>query len=120
MVYDFKDYKEVVKKNGKWIKIALFVVGVIVLLLLANKMYLRILELDEIGGLSKIYLKDLLWKIMTAVSMGVIALLFIWIQNKFIKKNVNTFLRLHGEEQGKFYSFLPAFCCWSDFLFCNI
>ncbi|MCK5812306.1 MAG: UPF0182 family protein [Clostridiales bacterium] len=108
MVYDFKDYKEVMQKNRKWIKIALLIVGIVVLLLLANKMYLRILELEEIGGLSTIYLKNLLWKIMTAVSMGVIAFLFIWIQNRFIKKNVNTFLRLHGEEIGKFFSFLPA------------
>ena len=109
MIYDFKDYKEVVNKNKKWIKIVLVIIAFIGALLLANKLYLKILELDEIGNLSSIYIKNLTWKIFAALAMGIFAFITILIQNIFIKRNMNSFLRLHGEQQNTFYKWIPAF-----------
>ncbi|MBN2853062.1 MAG: UPF0182 family protein, partial [Clostridia bacterium] len=108
MIYDFSDYKDVVKKNRKWIKLAVIVIAVIAVLLLANKLYLRILELNEIGDLSSIYIKDLTWKIMTSVVMGVASFLLILLQNRFIRKNLKSYFKLHGENQNKFFNWIPA------------
>ena len=108
MIYDFKDYKEVVNKNKKWIKFAIIIVAFIGALILTNKLYLKILELDEIGNLSSIYIKNLTWKVFVALAMGIFAFVTILVQNIFIKRNMNSFLRLHGEQQNTFYKWLPA------------
>ena len=52
----FEGYEELRKmfKNSKWTKIILIAVAVVILAVVADRVYLRILELEEIGGLSSI------------------------------------------------------------------
>lgn len=108
MIYDFNDYKDVIKKNKKIIRPIIIIFAVIIILLFTNKLYLKIFELNEIGNLSSIYIKNLIWKGLTALITGLITFALILLQNKFIKRNLKSFLRLHGEEQTKFYNWIPA------------
>lgn len=99
--------KELFKKKGrlKWI---LIVAAVILLLITADRIYLRILELEEIGGLSSIYLKDMVWKIGIGVAAAVIAAAAVLIQNIFIKGTLKKYYLKNDQVPAKFFNWLPA------------
>lgn len=106
----FENFDEIRKmlKNSKWTKIILIIAGVVILAVAADRIYLRILELEEIGGLSSIYIKNMLWKIGIGAATGLIAFGAVLIQNIFIKRNLKKYFIKNDKVPGKFYNWIPA------------
>ncbi len=105
MIYDY--YKEISKKSfkGQFFKlkylIALVVFVMIVGAIIASNIYLKVIQLDEIGNLSSIYTKNLIYQIL--FSLGAFVLIFIAISasNIFIIKNMKAYFKENELEQRK-------------------
>ncbi|MCD6323204.1 MAG: UPF0182 family protein, partial [Clostridiales bacterium] len=95
-------------KNSKWTKVILIVAAVVILAVAADRIYLQILELEEIGGLSSIYIKNMLWKIGIGTVAGLIAFGAVLVQNIFIIKNLKKYFIKNDKVPGKFYNWIPA------------
>lgn len=92
MLYEYN--RERFKKSLK----RKLIIGLIILLALigltiASNIYLEIIQLDEIGNLSSIYIKNLIYKLISAVAGFVIVFAAISITNIFIKNNLREFFR---------------------------
>lgn len=104
MIYDY--YKEIRKKKHKGAIIAVIIAFLIAALVAAlSGIYMKIIQLDEMGGFSKIYLKDLTYKCIFFGISFVVIFCAIAITTIFIKKNVNKYLSTKGYEPKK----LPIF-----------
>ena len=95
-------------KKSKWMKIILIVAGVVILAVAVDRIYLRILELEEIGGLSSIYIKNMIWKIGIGIVAGLIAFGAVLVQNIFIIKNLKKYFIKNDKVPGKFFNWIPA------------
>ncbi len=107
MVYDYK--KEMMKRSTrKKIKAALIIFCVLVVLSLANYIYLEIVQLDEAGNLSSIYVKNLIYKITFSSLAGIITFTSFLISGIFIKRNLNDYFKLKDIPVRKIYVYTPA------------
>lgn len=106
----FEGFEELRKifKNSKWTKIILIAAAVIILVVTADRIYLKILELEEIGGLSSIYIKNMIWKIGIGLVTGILAFGAVLIQNIFIIKNLKKYFKKNDKVPGKFLNWIPA------------
>lgn len=107
MVYDY--YQEKSKKNNK----SRYVFGIIIaafliLLLTANKIYLEILQLNEIGGFSGIYVKNLIYKVITFSVCFSLIFAFTYISSLLIKSNMLAYFRKHDMPQRRFPNLIVA------------
>ncbi len=92
MVYDYYQEKNKKSSKGKLLLGAAIAVFLI-LLLTANKIYLEILQLDEIGGFSSIYVKNLFYRIITFAVCFVLIFALIYISALLIKKNMLAYFK---------------------------
>lgn len=92
MVYDY--YREKTKRSlkGRIVPIVV-IVAAIVLLIAAADIYLEILQLDEVGGFSSVYLTNLLYKAITFVAGFIVVFALVYITNGFIIKNMTGYLK---------------------------
>jgi uncharacterized membrane protein (UPF0182 family) len=92
MVYDY--YQEKTKKGfkGKLIPAAV-IVAAIILLIAGSGIYLEIIQLDEIGGFSSIYLTNLLYKAISFAGGFIFIFVLVSLTNKFIIKNMNSYFQ---------------------------
>ncbi len=101
MIYDY--YKEKKKKNNtnkyKYLGIGILLLLLIVIII---NIYLKIIQLDEIGGFSSVYLINLRYKIIFACISFVIIFIASLITNIFIKKNVNLYFKENDLSPKKF------------------
>lgn len=92
MVYDY--YQEKTKKSFKgkiiW---AVVIVVAIILLIAASSIYLEIIQLNEIGSFSGVYLTNLLYKAISFAAGFIIIFALVSLTNRFIIKNMNTWLQ---------------------------
>lgn len=91
MIYDY--FKEQKKRGTKGI----FLIGIITFIILitaiaACSIYLEIIQLDEIGSLSTIYLKNLMYKIIFSAACFVVIFFVVTLTNIVIKRNVKNYL----------------------------
>ncbi|MFO7637287.1 MAG: UPF0182 family protein [Clostridia bacterium] len=86
----------------------IFLAAVAFLAIGISRIYLNVIELNEIGGLSLIYTKNLMWRIGTGVIAGVLAFLMVLGQNLVIRKNLSGFFKNRALEKLKFFNWLPA------------
>lgn len=93
-------------KKRIWIFAVL--VALIIGAIAANNIYLKILELEEIGGLSSIYVKNMIWKIAIGFAAGALAFAGTLIQNTFIRRNVKKIYVRRGMAPGRFFNWIPA------------
>jgi len=93
------------KKRLMWI---IIIAALVFVIITAGRIYLRVLELEEIGGLSSIYLKNMLWKIGIGIAAGIIAAGAVLIQNIFIKGTLKKYYLRYDQVPGKFFNWLPA------------
>jgi uncharacterized protein len=108
MVYDSQkevDFKGLKKKGFA----GLFALLVIVALAIATGIYMKVIQLDEIGNLSSIYFKDLTYKLIFAAGAFVLIFLSISITNKFVKRNINRYLTENTLPTKKLPNFSIAF-----------
>jgi len=108
VIYDVfqEQYKKVKKKR--------FSIGIIIVLVLlaiwtANEIYLEILQLDEIGGYSRIYIKNLIYKAITFVICFALVFIITYITNIFLKRNLNNYRKRLGMPPVKLHNFLISF-----------
>jgi len=107
LVYDY--YQEKNKKSSKGKLILGTVVAVfLILLLTANKIYLEIIQLDEIGGFSGIYVKNLIYKAITFAVCFVLIFALIYVSTLLIKKNMQAYFKKHDMPQRKFPNLIIA------------
>lgn len=88
MVYD---YEQVNKKKlfSKWPVIGVLIFVAIVLAIAANTIYIEIIQYNEIGGFSSIYITNLMYKLVSVAVAFVLIFIFISSTNIFIKRNMN-------------------------------
>jgi len=96
-------FKKALKRN---IIIAAAILLLIIGLVAAFNIYLEILQLEEIGGLSGIYTKNLVFKIIFAAAVFVLVFAVTSITNVFIKRNALNFCRERVLPQKKLPNFL--------------
>ncbi len=108
MVYDY--YQEKGKKNtkGRWI-LGAAIAAFLILLLAANKVYLEIIQLDEIGGFSGIYVKNLIYRAITFAVCFVVIFALVYISTLLIKRNMQAYFKKHELPQRKFPNFIITF-----------
>lgn len=92
MVYDY--YQEKAKKNlkGKFILAAVIVVAII-LLIAAAGVYLEIIQLNEIGNYSGIYLTNLVYKVISFTVGFILIFALVTLTNRFIIRNMNAWFK---------------------------
>lgn len=92
MVYDY--YQEKTKRSlkSRIVPIAV-IVAAIILLIAAAEIYLEILQLDEIGGFSSVYLTNLLYRAIAFVVGFIVVFALVYITNRFIIRNMNGYLK---------------------------
>ncbi|MFO7612057.1 MAG: UPF0182 family protein [Clostridia bacterium] len=99
--------KSFFKKKGRTRAVVIIAAAAAVVIAAAG-IYLRILELEEIGGLSSIYIKNMIWKIGIGIVTGATAFGAVLIQNIFIKKTLRKYYIGTGKAPGRFFNWLPA------------
>ena len=92
MVYDY--YQEKTKKGlkGKIIA-AVAIIFAIILIIAASSIYLEIIQLDEIGGFSGIYLTNFVYKAIAFAAGFILIFAFVSLTNRFIINNMNAYLK---------------------------
>ena len=107
MDYDY--YKEKTGKNSKGrLVLGAVIAAFLILLLTANKIYLEIIQLDEIGGFSGIYVKNLIYRAITFAVCFVLIFALIYISTLLIKKNMQAYFRKLDMPQRKFPNFIVS------------
>lgn len=92
MVYDY--YQEKTKKSfTKKLIIGAILIFVIIGLIVASNIYLQIIQLNEIGGFSGIYVTNLLYKAISFIIGFILIFAVISITNVFIRKNMNSYFQ---------------------------
>lgn len=107
MVYDY--YQEKAQKSMKK-RIAPFVaiIAVIIMIAVSAGIYLDIIQLDEIGGFSSVYITNLAAKAGSFVIGFVVIFTIIALTNKFIKKNMSAYYKKMEMPQRKMPNFSIA------------
>ena len=92
MVYNY--YQEKTKKSlkGKFVLAAVIVIAVI-LLIAAISIYLEIIQLNEIGNYSGIYLINLVYKAIAFAAGFILIFALVTLTNRFIIKNMNSWFK---------------------------
>ncbi len=92
MVYDY--YQEKSKKSVKrWILPLVLIVMVIAAVIIVSGIYLNIIQMDELGGFSGVYITNLAVKALSFLAGFIIIFAVIAVTNIFIKKNINTYYK---------------------------
>ena len=92
MVYDY--YQEKNKKSISKRAIPIVaIIAVIIIIAASAGIYLDILQLDEIGGFSGVYITNLVAKAVSFVIGFIVIFTIIAITNIFIKKNMSTYFK---------------------------
>ena len=100
MVYDY--YQEKNKKHGKKkLIIGVALAALIIVLLTANNIYLEILQLDEIGGFSGIYVKNLIYKAATFAVGFLVIFAAVCVSSLLIRKNMQAYYKKNELPQGR-------------------
>lgn len=107
MVYDY--YQEKSKKSWKRriIPLALLIFIIAAVIISAN-IYMNILQMDEIGGFSGVYLTNLAVKALSFLAGFIIIFSVIAATNMFIRRNINTYYKKMGLPQRKIPNFIIA------------
>ncbi|MCX7746506.1 MAG: UPF0182 family protein [Clostridia bacterium] len=92
MVYDMYHEKNL-RKIKKRVIIGLIAALLLVISLIAVKIYMEVVQLDEIGGLSGVYLTNLMYKVIFAVISFIMIFAAVFTTNIFIKKNMLGFIK---------------------------
>jgi uncharacterized membrane protein (UPF0182 family) len=83
MVYDY--YQEKSKKSAKrWIIPLVLIVVIIAAVIIASGIYLNIIQMDELGGFSGVYLTNLAVKALSFLAGFIIIFAVIAVTNIFI------------------------------------
>lgn len=92
MVYDY--YQEKTKRSlkGKFVLAAVIVIAII-LFIAAVSIYLEIIQLNEIGNYSGIYLTNLVYKAICFAGGFILIFALVTLTNRFIIKNMNSWLK---------------------------
>lgn len=104
MVYDYYQEKNRKSYRSKLVP-AIIIAAIVVILIVANNIYLEIQQLDEIGGYSGIYVKNLIYKAITFGICFVLIFTVISLSNVFIRKNMNSYLRKNELPAKRFPNF---------------
>lgn len=107
MVYDYYQEKNKKSMKGRIIFIAVIIAAVIIIAVAAG-IYMNIIQLDEIGGFSSVYVTNLLAKAFSFVVGFLIIFTVIAITNKFIKKNMSAHFKKLEMPQRKIHNFSIA------------
>lgn len=92
MVYDY--YQEKDKKNmSKRIVPIVAIIATFILIAVSAGIYLDIIQLDEIGGFSGVYITNLIAKAVSFIIGFVVIFTILVITNKFIKKNMSAYFK---------------------------
>ena len=90
MVYDYYQEKN---KNSmkKWIVPITIIIAAVILIAVCASIYLDLIQLDEIGGFSSVYITNLIAKAVSFAASFVLIFIIIAVTNRFIKKNMNAY-----------------------------
>jgi uncharacterized membrane protein (UPF0182 family) len=107
MIYDY--YKERERKpfKGKLI-LGILVFAVLIILIAAFGIYMEVLQLNEIGGYSGIYIKNLLIKLLFSSLTFIAAFTAISVTNIFIRRNLKEYFEQNNLPPQKLPSFIIA------------
>lgn len=108
MVYDYYQEKNKKSLNKKIILIVLLV-AIIIILAVSAGIYLNMIQLDELGGFSSVYITNLIAKVVSFVIGFAIIFTIIAISNILIKKNMSNYFKETGMPQRKMPNFSIAF-----------
>ncbi len=90
-MYDY--YKELNVKNLKGKIIALLLIAAAIAGIVATcRVYMNVIQLDELGGFSGVYIKNLIYKLIFAAGAFVLIFIAASVTNRFVKKNFNRYL----------------------------
>ncbi len=90
MIYEFKNKNQSNKLKGK-IVLGVIIFFIFALLLITTSIYIKIIQLNEIGNLASIFITNLQYKIIFGLISFIIILLVLTITNIFIKKNIQKY-----------------------------
>ena len=107
MVYDY--YQEKSKKSLKRRFIPLLLIVIIIAaVIISTGIYLNILQMDEIGDFSGVYLTNLTVKVLSFLAGFIIIFTVIAVTNMFIRRNINTYYKKMEQPQRKIPNFIIA------------
>jgi len=107
MVYDYYQEKSK-KKTKRWGIPLLLIVILIASVFIAVGIYLNIIQMDEIGGFSGVYLTNLAVKALSFLAGFIIIFTVIAVTNMFIRKNINTYYKKMELPERKIPNFIIA------------
>ena len=92
MVYEYYQEKNKKSLKGKIIA-AVAIIFAIILIIAASSIYLEIIQLDEIGGFSGIYLTNFFYKAIAFAAGFILIFALVSLTNRFIINNMNAYLK---------------------------
>ncbi|NJD01308.1 MAG: UPF0182 family protein [Ruminiclostridium sp.] len=107
VVYDYYQEKNRKSYKGRLI-LGAVIAAFLILLMTANKIYLEIIQLDEIGGFSGIYVKNLIYKAITFAVCFVLIFSLVYVSSLLIKRNMQAYFKKNDLPQRKFPNLLVA------------
>ncbi|MCX7921827.1 MAG: UPF0182 family protein [Clostridia bacterium] len=108
VVYDY--YKEKNKKGVKGKLVAVIILTLFMLVgVIASNIYMEVIQLDEIGKLSSIYLTNIKYKIAFSAISFIIIFALVSITTAFIKRNIKKYLAENNLPARKLPNFAVAF-----------
>jgi uncharacterized membrane protein (UPF0182 family) len=88
MVYDY--YQEKTKRSmNRFIIPIICIIALVIIIAVVSGIYLKIIQLDEIGNFSGVYVTNLIAKAVSFAAGFILIFAIIAITNKFIKKNIS-------------------------------
>lgn len=103
MVYDY--YQEKTKKSlNRFVVPIVCIIAAIIIIAVVSGIYLEIIQLDEIGNFSSVYITNLIAKAISFAAGFILIFAIIGITNKFIKKNMNKYNTKMELPQQKVYN----------------
>ncbi len=107
MVYDY--YQEKSKKKVKrWVAPLILIVILVAAVIISAGIYLNIMQMDEIGGFSGVYLTNLAVKALSFLAGFVIIFAVIAVTNVFIRRNINKYYKKMELPERKIPNFIIA------------
>ncbi|MCX7709636.1 MAG: UPF0182 family protein [Clostridia bacterium] len=92
MIYDFEKEKGM-KKIKNTILFAAFIALVLAAVILGSSIYMDVLQLNEIGDFSGVYITNILYKAASSAIVFVLMFVILSLTNVFIKKNINRYFK---------------------------
>ncbi|MCL2164844.1 MAG: UPF0182 family protein, partial [Oscillospiraceae bacterium] len=100
------------KKHIKWLTVAIVIIAVLsVAFILLKGVYMEVIQLDEIGGLSSVFWTNIGYQVVSYIACFILIFAAVFVTSHFCGKTAKKHRAQMNQEPAKFYRLVPALAC---------